>query len=134
LGPFVLDASIAASWAFDDEESATADLCLEWLRRGSAQVPVVFWFEIRSALLAGERRNRLQASEAEASLAELDHLPLHTDWRIPDVAAMDLARIHRLNICDAVYLELALRLKLPLATLDGRLARAAATEGIGLVG
>ena len=38
---------------------------------------------------------------------------------------MDLARDHRLSVYDAAYLELAKRLKVPLATLDRKLRGAA---------
>jgi len=42
---------------------------------------------------------------------------------------LNLARKHRLTAYDAAYLELALRLDLPLATVDDRLMRAARAEG-----
>ncbi len=44
-----------------------------------------------------------------------------------------LARQEGLASYDAAYLELALRLELPLATLDTRLAEAATRSGVGLV-
>ena len=48
-------------------------------------------------------------------------------------AALRLARAHRLSVYDAVYLELAQREGLPLATLDAELRRAATVEGVALV-
>ncbi len=45
-----------------------------------------------------------------------------------------LADRHRLTVYDATYLELALRLSLPLATLDDDLRRAAQDEGVTLLG
>jgi predicted nucleic acid-binding protein len=45
-----------------------------------------------------------------------------------------LADRHELSIYDAAYLELALRRNLPLATLDADLRRAAAAEGVQLLG
>ena len=46
-------------------------------------------------------------------------------------ALLDLvADLHRLTAYDASYLELALRRRLPLATLDAALARAATAEGL----
>jgi predicted nucleic acid-binding protein len=44
-----------------------------------------------------------------------------------------LSRRHRLTAYDASYLELAIRDNLPLATLDGDLARAARAENIALL-
>jgi predicted nucleic acid-binding protein len=46
---------------------------------------------------------------------------------------MKLARHHRLSVYDAAYLELATRLRLPLATLDAALGRAARAEGARLL-
>ena len=45
-----------------------------------------------------------------------------------------LAERHRLTLYDAVYLELALRRELPLATLDKELRSAADTEKIRVLG
>jgi predicted nucleic acid-binding protein len=46
---------------------------------------------------------------------------------------LKLARREGLAAYDAAYLELALRLKLPLATLDNRLAEAAIRCGVSLI-
>ena len=55
--------------------------------------------------------------------------------REPDEAAiLKMARAHRLSMYDAAYLELAVRESIPLATLDEKLASAAAAEGAGLIG
>jgi len=54
--------------------------------------------------------------------------------RSPDEnAVLRLARAHRLSVYDAVYLELAQREGLPLATLDADLRKAAAGEAVALV-
>ena len=47
--------------------------------------------------------------------------------------SIPLAIFHRLSVYDAVYLELALRLSLPLATLDRALRSAARREGIEII-
>ncbi len=43
-----------------------------------------------------------------------------------------LARRHRLTVCDALYLELALRRGAALATRDAALAAAARAEGVAI--
>ncbi len=53
-----------------------------------------------------------------------------TKWRR---AAAPLAERHGLTAYDAAYLELALRLALPLASTDAALVAAAREEGVGLV-
>jgi predicted nucleic acid-binding protein len=61
-------------------------------------------------------------------------LPIDID-PVPDEAAtFALARNHRLTFYDAVYLGLAQRRGLPIATLDSAIARAARVERIPLVG
>ncbi len=57
--PFVLDASIAACWAFDDEDHPTAVLALERIRGDASRVPSLWWFEVRNTLIVQERRGRL---------------------------------------------------------------------------
>ena len=44
--PFVLAASIAACWAFQDEDDPVADLALERILTDEARVPDPWWFEI----------------------------------------------------------------------------------------
>ena len=60
--PFVLDASIAACWAFDDEDHPVAALALERVRTDEARVPSLWWFEVRNTLIVSERRGRLTES------------------------------------------------------------------------
>ena len=45
-------------------------------------------------------------------------------------SAKHLARLHDLTVYDAAYLELAVRLGLPLASLDDKLKAAAAVAGV----
>ena len=47
---------------------------------------------------------------------------------------LKLADRHQLTVYDATYLELALRLALPLATLDRELRKAAQAENVRLLG
>jgi hypothetical protein len=54
--PFVLDASVAACWAFDDKDHSVAVSALERVRTDEARVPRLWWFEVRK-LIVGERRD-----------------------------------------------------------------------------
>ena len=53
--PFVLDASVAACWAFDDEDHPVAALARERIRTDEARVPSLWWFEVRNTLIVNER-------------------------------------------------------------------------------
>jgi predicted nucleic acid-binding protein len=134
--PFVLDASVVGCWCFHDENDARADAAWDLLQveQEVARVPLHWWFEIRNVALQGERRGRLTEDYTFRFFRiverfSIDHAPL------PDHASvLALARRHRLSFYDAVYLELAQREGLPLATLDEELIRAAPVEGVLLVG
>ncbi|MGD0634076.1 MAG: type II toxin-antitoxin system VapC family toxin [Beijerinckiaceae bacterium] len=126
--PFVLDASIAACWAFDDEDHPNAALALERIRTGEAHVPTLWWFEVRNTLIVNERRKRLTEHDTAAFLRELARLSISVDRTPGEADVLALARRHRLTVYAAAYLELALRQRLPLATLDQALASAARAE------
>ena len=106
--PFVLDASIAASWAFDDEDHPVAALALERVRTDEARVPSLWWFEVRNTLIVSERRGRLTESDTAAFLHGLAHLRVMVD-RSPEAGVLALARHRGLTVYDAAYLELARR-------------------------
>ena len=129
----VLDASVTASWLLEDEVDSGASGSLTLARRDGALVPQLWHYEVRNALLVAQRRGRLREDEVVERLESLGHLPILTDQE-PDLrAAMELANGHALSFYDSMYLELALRRQLPLATFDRRLARAARAEGLDVV-
>jgi predicted nucleic acid-binding protein len=131
--PFVVDASVTAAWILPDETHSLADECERMLAIDHALVPAIWWFEIRNLLLISERRGRLDRNATSKALEILAAYPIVQD-RLPDEGALlSLARTHRLTAYDAAYLELAIRSKAPMATLDRRLATAAASEGVTAV-
>ncbi|HTR15932.1 MAG TPA: type II toxin-antitoxin system VapC family toxin [Acetobacteraceae bacterium] len=132
--PFVLDASIAASWAFEDENHSTAALALARLRTDAALVPSVWWFEVRNTLIMSERRGRISEPDTAEFLRALARLGVAVDRTPDETAVLALSRRHRLTVYDASYLELARREGLPLATLDADLIRAARAEHQPLLG
>jgi hypothetical protein len=83
--PFVLDASIAACWAFDDEDHPVAASALERVRTDEALVPSLWWFEVRNALIVSECRGRLTESDTAAFLRGLARLRVTVD-RSPEEA------------------------------------------------
>jgi predicted nucleic acid-binding protein len=116
--PFVLDTSIPACWAFQDEQDARADAAYVRIKTEEAIVPSLWWFEIRNILVVNERRKRITESDTGVFLRDLAGLRIRIDREPEEGAVLRLARTHRLCVCDASYLELALREAIPLATLD----------------
>jgi predicted nucleic acid-binding protein len=126
--PFVLDASVTAAWLLPDEAHPLTERVLDMLAVDEALVPRIWWFEIRNLLLVSERRGRLLASETKAILTNLSTYPIHADDAPDEIEVLRLARDYYMTFYDASYVELALRLALPIATLDRRMANAAAAE------
>jgi predicted nucleic acid-binding protein len=132
---FVLDGSITMVWGFEDEPDAYAEAILGKMPDLQAYAPSLWPLEVANALLVGERRNRIQPADTARFLAILGAFPITVDdqtvanaW----VDTMHLARAHNLSSYDASYLELEIRLGLPLAAQDGKLKMAAQAIGVPL--
>ena len=132
--PFVLDASIAACWAFADEQDPRADVALERVRIEEAVVPSLWWFEVRNILVVNDRRKANHGARHKQLSSRTCPAPDPGGSRTRGNTVLRLARFHRLSVYDASYLELALREGTPMATLDAELAAAATAEATGLIG
>ncbi len=128
-----LDASIAMTWCYPDEQSDYAYRVLDALAHGSAIVPAHWRLEVANAILFGERKGRLSASDVLRFLSLVESLSLVTDPQTSPrslTGTISLARTYRLTSYDAAYLELAIRDNLVLATLDAALRKAAQSAGV----
>lgn len=131
---FVVDASVVASWAFPDQDESAAQTAFGRLASETAVSPALFWFELRNVLLCGERRGRITPAQTSRFLKHIAVLPIETDHEPDESSVLALARMHKLTVYDTSYLELAQRRNLPLATLDGALAKAAKAADVPLIG
>ena len=134
---FVVDCSMAMAWLFHDEATPkTADL-LNRLATETALVPAWWFIEITNVLAMAERKERITPGQSDAFIADLGKLGIERDDEAPDRAftyLLTLCRRHQLTSYDAIYLELAIRRSLPLATLDDDLRKTAKKLGVGLLG
>lgn len=133
---FVLDASTTLAWHFEDEASAEMRALAHRAFADGVAVPQHWLLEVFSALLRGERRDRanpVQSQEFVAFLQDLDTDVDDLDRERAVTVLLPLARDQRLSLYDAAYLELAARRRLPLATLDASLVRAANAIGVELI-
>jgi predicted nucleic acid-binding protein len=133
----VLDASATLASIFPDETTAPIEAVFDQIADEDAWVPSLWRIEVANILAQGVLRGRISFARRNGALADLSRLPIFDDsetalhvWG----ATLVLADNHRLTVYDATYLELALRLSLPLATLDEDLRRAAQSEGLPLLG
>jgi predicted nucleic acid-binding protein len=135
---FVLDASIVLAWFVDPAVAPLAAHVRRLLVQGNrALVPHLWRPEVANGFVIAQRRGVLTASRSAEAFAELDLLLA----RSIETASHDLsiqrvvttAQSLALTAYDATYLETARRERLPLATLDRALARAATQAGVPLL-
>jgi predicted nucleic acid-binding protein len=133
----VLDSSATLAWLYPDETTDAIIEVFDQVIHTGAFTPDLWRIEVANSLTVGVRRSRITPIERAESLSDLADLNIRTDdetgkhiWS----GTLELADRHRLTVYDATYLELALRLSLPLATLDENLRKAALSENIPLLG
>jgi len=135
---FVLDASVALLWLVPQTNPAGvayADSVLLALKDSQAVVPSLFALEIANVVAKIEGKGIVSEAEFQRFITLLGQLDIATDMETMSHAlgdTLNLARRYRLSAYDAAYLGLALRMGLPLATLDADLAKAATTAGLTL--
>ncbi len=127
----VFDCSVTLAWFLDDERTGFTDSAFDLLESAECWVPSLWRLEFPNALLVAERKARVGREERMEILDNAAQLALKTDTAVPDMRAIcGLADRRALTAYDAAYLELALRMKFDLITLDKALAAAAAAEGV----
>ncbi len=136
-GYFVLDCSVAAGWFFEDEFNAyTRSVRGLILEKGTtAVVPAIWPAEVANVLFQAERRKRILPEKVNQALQILSQLPIETD-HLPMTNmghVLHLCRQYTLTSYDALYLELALRRNIALATQDKKLESSAEAAGVKLV-
>jgi len=124
-------------WCFENAAHPFADSVLNRLATGdTAIVPVLWFYEASAVLSRAQTTGTLVASRATAFITELRSLNITADDAGVAHVFTDVHRLalsYRLTSYDAAYLELAIRLNLPLATLDDELVRAAGAAGVPLL-
>jgi len=133
---FVVDASVALAWVLPPGDVAAVTALYAEAARAGIAAPAIWPLEVANVLLRRERANLLRRPDRLAALAALARLRPAIDdsaTAFPFPAGDALAERHGLTTYDAAYLELAMRLALPLATLDTALRRAATAEAVPLL-
>ena len=129
----VVDASVTLPWFLHDERTAFSDAVFASLGTVEYWVPAVWRLEFPNALLAAERKKRIDRQTRLEALDFASGLALRVDAAPIDMRSIStLAERRGLSTYDAVYLELALRQGFDLITLDRELADAAAAEGVAV--
>ncbi len=137
---FVLDNSVAMLWLLPQSQPAGIDYAeavLDELGRQGAIVPGLWPLEAANVVAKAQSRGVVTAQQATSFVDLLGQLDIVVDAATAVHAlgrTLELARRHRLSAYDAAYLELALRQRCALATLDTALAAAADAAGVARLG
>ncbi len=133
---FVLDASTTLSWCFSDEATPQTAQLLANLEHATAFVPSIWPLEVGNILLNAQRKNRIKYADITEFLALLNKLTIEVDEETANNGfheILQLAFSMKLTTYDSSYLELALRLGIPLATKDKLLSNAAVELGVEVI-
>ncbi len=131
---FVLDNSVVVGWFLEDQATPYTDAVGALLEQNQAVVPALWELEFANVLRTACRKQRLAADEAHEVIEQICALPIAIERDTPGPAELlTLALRYNLSSYDAAYLELALRLQIPIATKDEPLQAAAQAAGVGVV-
>ncbi|MDR1649863.1 MAG: type II toxin-antitoxin system VapC family toxin [Synergistaceae bacterium] len=133
---FVIDASVIIAWYSPEEVNMYANNILDCLENGETAItPQLCCLEVNNVMRILEKRGTLSNLSAEKALTSINNISIKRDhtpigFEIP--LTRSLSCQYGLTIYDACYLELAVRLSLPLATLDQKLLEACKAVGVDI--
>ena len=132
--PFVIDNSVVCGWFLASQSTDYTEAIALRLQDDSAIAPGLWPLELANVLRTACKRGAMIASQAREVAEQIAVLPIAVDAQSPATqAVLSLALRYDLTSYDAAYLELALRLQLPIATQDAALVEAAMAAGVGVV-
>ena len=130
---FIVDASVSAGWIIKNQVSEYSEAAKRALLTDPVVAPALWWLEMTNLLRTGCRRRTINAVGAYGFIKTLEALPIRIESLECNASELlGLALRHDLSAYDATYLDLALRLQLPLATQDAALREAALAAGVGV--
>lgn len=128
MSDVVVDSSVALAWMLVDEPLHESARRFRATLEAGNREPIVaqhFGFEVRHGLIRAARRERIGWPEVRAAFATMDLFePTVVPLRTRDDPVVDLVERLGLSWGDAHWVDVAMRLDLPLVTADLRLARA----------
>jgi predicted nucleic acid-binding protein len=132
--PFVVDNSVVIGWHFSGQATPYTEAVLDTLAADTAHVPALWALEFSNVVRKAVAGKKITEERAHDIMQFQSALPVIIHDDVPDPAEnMALALRYGLSSYDAAYLELALRLHLPIAARDGALSDAARAAGVAVV-
>ncbi|MDR1323673.1 MAG: type II toxin-antitoxin system VapC family toxin [Candidatus Margulisbacteria bacterium] len=125
---YVLDSSFCASCILPDEKTVRLEkIFLEVIADAEVYVPQIWWYEMANIFKNNVTRKRLNWDEVFKLNQCLSNYSFLTDNDFGGMYTeklLETAKIYDLTAYDAAYLELALRRRATVGTLDDRLKMA----------
>lgn len=133
---YILDASVTLAWCFSDEATPETVTLLNRLESEIAFVPTLWSLEVGNILVNAERYKRITYAQISEFITLLGSINIRVDTETATRGFHEiiiLAHAEKLTTYDAAYLELAMRLGLPLATKDKQMRQVATRLGLELI-
>jgi len=131
---YAVDCSFSSALFLPDEKSG--DVSAFFMRLKPADrvfIPLLWWYETANVLSVAIKRKRLTHNQVFSISDLLEKLPFETDMRCGAEHArhiVELSQLYNLSSYDAAYIELAVRTKSKLMSLDAGMISAAKEIGL----
>jgi predicted nucleic acid-binding protein len=131
---YVIDCSFSSALFLPDEKSNTVQSFFINLKSTDhVFIPLLWWYETTNVLNVAIKRKRLNHNEITVIIELFEKLPLETDMNHGaqySKGLFELSQLYKLSSYDAAYIELALRTKSKLMSLDSEIIKAARLIGL----
>lgn len=128
---FVVDNSVVVAWLYAGQANAYSERALESSGTSILHTSFIWPAEFANAATVMVKRGILTDELGASMIQMVDAFGLSVDRAPVDLRALyQLSRRYGLRAYDASYLELAMRLNIPLATRDTALMRACQILGL----
>lgn len=133
---YILDCSFSSALFLPDEKSdLVRDFFIKRKSDDNVFVPLLWWYETSNVLNTSIKRKRLSHADVVSITELFEKLKLETDYESGadfSKKIFEISQLYSVSSYDAVYLELSLRKKGRLMTLDRELIDAAVKIGLGV--
>jgi hypothetical protein len=128
--------SVSLSWFLEDERTKPLDAVLDLVAESGATVPGLWPLRSGQCIVGSVHAPGLAPRFDIRPIERLTRLPIAIDLEMNTRAwtsTLPLAEKTELSVYDVAYLELAIRLNLPLASPDRKLCDAGKRSGVPLI-
>ena len=131
---YIIDCSFSSALFLPDEKSdLVRDFFIKIKNDDNIFIPLLWWYETSNVLNTSIKRKRLSHADVASIIELFEQLRIDTDYESGadfSKKIFEISQLYSVSSYDAVYLELALRKKGRLMTLDRELLDAAVKIGL----